>query len=272
MVEKPVATSVSSGEELVEAAKEANVKLLVGHHRRFHPYLLATKRALDGLGRVLAVQGIWALQKPASYFTTPERNSWRQRVEDGGGVVLINLIHEVDLLQYLFGNIILISALPTAKGRGYEVEEGAAVLLQFENGIVGTFVFSDNVPSPWNFEAGTGENPMIPKVEEAGGFYRVLGEKGSLSVPDLTRWSYDDVPGREEGKEKGWERVLMREKLEVRREDVPFDLQLSHFVGVVRGREEPSCSGGDALRALRVCEAIKVAVGKGDGCPIRIPM
>ncbi|CAG8979703.1 hypothetical protein HYALB_00003934 [Hymenoscyphus albidus] len=270
LVEKPVATSLPSGLELVEVARKANVKVLVGHHRRFNTYLLATKAGLPNLGRILAIQGTWALQKPPSYFTTPETNTWRQRVEDGGGVILINLIHEVDLVQYLFGPINLVSALQTGKGRGYEVEEGAAVMMRFASGVVGSFVFSDNSPSPWNFEAGTGENPLIPKVEAADGFYRVLGEKGSLSVPGLTRWSYDEVPGKEEHVEKGWGRVLKKEKLEVRVEDVPFDLQLNHFVEVVRGTEEPCCSGEDALRALKVCQAIKMATKNDDGYPIKI--
>lgn len=97
LFEKPLATSAISGLELVKAAQRAKVKVLVGHHRRFNPYLLATKAALPSLGRVLAIQGTWALQKPSSYFTTSERNAWRQRVEDGGGVILINLIHEIDL-------------------------------------------------------------------------------------------------------------------------------------------------------------------------------
>lgn len=145
-------------------------------------------------------------------------------------------------------------------------------MLRFESGVVGTFIFSDNSPSPWNFEAGTGENPTIPKVEDAGGFYTILGEQASLSVPDLTRWSYDEAPGKEEVKEKGWERILKREKLEVRTEDVPFDLQLSHFVKVVRGIEEPNCSGDDALRALGTCQAIKQAVLWGDGMPIKTLM
>ena len=121
------------------------------------------------------------------------------QTSSSGGVVLINLIHEVDLLQYLFGPISLISALETKKTRGYGAEEGAAILMRFESGIVGTFILSDSVPSPWNFEAGTGENPTIPKVENGGGFYRVMGTKGSLSVPDSERWSYDGVV---EGKER----------------------------------------------------------------------
>jgi len=118
---------------VVEAAKGEGVELLVGHHRRFNPYLLAAKKALDekSLGRVIAVQGTWCLKKPDGYFNGA--GEWR-RSGESGGVVLINLIHEVDLLQYLLGPIVFVSALATVKTRGFEAEEGAAILLRFERG------------------------------------------------------------------------------------------------------------------------------------------
>jgi predicted dehydrogenase len=263
LVEKPISTSVEDGRRLVERAREKGVRLLVGHHRRFNPYLLSAKSCLssNSLGKIIAVQGTWCLLKPASYFQG--LGSWRQSSEKGGGVVLINLIHEVDLLQYLLGPITLVSALETNKMRGYEAEEGAAILMRFESGVVGTFLLSDAVPSPWNFEAGTGENPMIPRVEGAEGFYRIFGTEGSLSVPDLKKWSY----GGE--KEKGWNLELEKEELGVDREKVPFDAQVQHFVDVVRGGVEPSCSGEEALRALVVCEAVVRAMGTGMPVEIR---
>ncbi|KAH8602922.1 hypothetical protein B0O99DRAFT_679903 [Bisporella sp. PMI_857] len=270
LVEKPISTTIPDGIKLISAAREAGVKLLVGHHRRFNPYLLAAKKVLadESLGKVIAVQGSWCLCKPPAYFDGI--GAWR-RDGEGGGVVLINLIHEVDLLQYLLGPIDLVSALPTPKTRGFAAEEGAAVLLRFRSGVVGTFVLSDAAPSPWNFEAGTDENPMIPhsgKEHGAGGFYRILGTEAALSVPDLTRWSYD---GR---KERSWTEELVREELTVDKEVVPFDMQVQHFVNVVRGREEPSCTGEEGLRALVVCEAIKRAMRSGlpveiDGFEIR---
>ncbi|KAF8855035.1 NAD(P)-binding protein [Acephala macrosclerotiorum] len=230
LVEKPISTSISSGLKLISAAKAANVKVLVGHHRRFNPYLLSAKSCLSSntLGRIIAVQGSWCLKKTDSYFDGV--GEWRKSAKDGG-VVLINLIHEVDLLQYLLGKIVWVMAIPSTKTRDFDAEEGAAVLLRFESGVVGTFVLSDNVPSPWNFEMGTGENPLIPKVEKedgAGGFYRIMGTEGSLSVPDLTVWKGD------------WWEGIKREVLTVDKDAVPFDKQIEHFVGVVRGDVEPS--------------------------------
>jgi hypothetical protein len=150
--------------------------------------------------------------------------------------------------------------MQSVKTRGFGAEEGVAILLRFEDGIVGTFILSDAVPSPWNFEAGTGENPMIPHVPKedgAGGFYRIMGTEASLSVPDLTRWSYG-------GKEnKSWTEMLHRDDLKVDREKVPFDAQVQHFNDVVRNGAEPSCTGEEGLRAMVVCEAVKRALVSG---------
>lgn len=259
LVEKPISTSIEDGQRLIEAAREKNVCLLVGHHRRFNPYLLAAKREVErgGLGTIIAVQGSWCLRKPEEYFDGIGK--WRRNGESGG-VVLINLIHEVDLLQYLLGPIVTVSAVQARKTRGFDAEEGVAIILRFESGVVGSFILSDAVPSPWNFETGTGENPTIPYVpkdEGAGGFYRIMGTEASLSVPDLTRWSYD-------GKEnKSWTESLGKDDLQVDKEKIPFDLQVQHFYEVVMNGASPSCTGDEGLRAMVVCEAVKRAMRSG---------
>jgi predicted dehydrogenase len=104
------------------------------------------------------------------------------------------------------------------------------------------------VVSPHNFESGTGENPTIPKSGQD--FYRIFGSEGSLSVPDLTRWTYG-------GGNKSWTENLSQETSAVPEVRAPFELQMEHFVKVVRGLEEPSCSGFEGLRAVIVCDAIK---------------
>ena len=259
LVEKPISTSIEDGKRLVDAAKEKDVPLLVGHHRRFNPYLLSAKKSLDEkkLGKAIAVQGTWCLKKPSSYFSGI--GEWRKGPD--GGTVFINLIHEVDLLQYLLGPIVFISALETSKTRGFEAEEGAAILMRFESGVVGTFVLSDACPGPWNFEAGTGENPMIPHVPStsgAGGFYRIMGTEASLSVPDLKIW-----------RNERWDEVLGVEDLEVDREKVPFDVQVQHFFEVVKEGKTPNCSGEEALRAMVVCEGVRRSMKSGRAVEIR---
>ncbi|KAK7427264.1 hypothetical protein QQZ08_006200 [Neonectria magnoliae] len=248
LIEKPFCTDIASGKALLEHLKDTKVKAIVGHHRRFNPYMVKAKEIVSSgsLGNIVAVNGIWATFKPLDYFDPP--TDWRRNKT--GGVVLINMIHEVDLLQYLFGPITRIHAEKTISQRGFDAEEGAVLTIRFKSGAVGSFLVSDNLPSPYNFEAGTGENPLIPKSGQD--FYRVFGTDGSLSVPDMTTWSYA-------GKQKSWNTELVRENVPVP-EGIPFELQLSHFVRVIRHQEAPSCTAEAGLAALSVCQAIKDAL------------
>lgn len=251
LCEKPIAADPAAATEILDHVKQSEAKFAVAHHRRFNKYVRATKSALPSLGRIVAVSGLWTLYKPPAYFEGV--GEWRK---DGanGGPILINLVHDVDVLQFLLGPIVRVSAEETIKQRAFNAEEGAAVLLRFQSGCVGTLVVSDAVPSPHNFESGTGENPNIPV--RGMDFYRIFGTEASLSVPDMKRWSYD-------GREKTWTEELKEESLIVEDSKIPFELQVEQFVRVVRGLEKPMCSGEDAVRALIVVEAVKKAMKEG---------
>ncbi|KAL2682818.1 hypothetical protein Neosp_007273 [[Neocosmospora] mangrovei] len=248
LIEKPFCTDIASGKELLQHLKQSSVKAIVGHHRRFNPYMVTAKQTVSSgsLGRIIAINGIWATYKPLDYFDPPA--DWRR--QQNGGVVLINLVHEVDLLHYLFGPITRVHAEKTISQRGFEAEEGAVLTLRFKSGAVGSFLVSDNLPSPYNFESGTGENPLIPKHGQD--FYRIFGTDATLSVPDMTTWSYT-------GTQKSWNQEMIQEKIPVP-EGIPFELQLDHFVKVIRGEETPSCTPEAGLAALVVCQAVKEAL------------
>ncbi|HIF09101.1 MAG TPA: Gfo/Idh/MocA family oxidoreductase, partial [Sneathiellales bacterium] len=106
LMEKPIAHSLDAGRDLVRAVNRAGVRLTVGHHRRFDPAAGAAKAIIDGgeIGDLLAVSATWAVRKPAAYFGV----KWRR--ETGGGVVLINLIHEIDCLRFVVGEITSVRA------------------------------------------------------------------------------------------------------------------------------------------------------------------
>lgn len=248
LVEKPLTPDTTDGEALVAELRAAEadkgVKTLVGHHRRFNSYVVATKKILDGggVGQVIAVNSLWTVLKPLPYFDL----EWRRQVT--GGPVLINLVHDVDILHHLLGPISRVQTEQTVSRRGFEAEEGAAITFRFVSGVVATALLSDSVPSPHLFEAGTGENKNI--AYHGQDFLRIFGSEASLSVPDMTRWSYD-------GKEvKHWGGELNKETLEVKPR-IPFDDQLAHFVQVIRGEAKASCTPEAGLAAVRVCEAIK---------------
>src|SRR6185369_14931906 len=195
-----------------------------------------------------AVNVLWAVLKPSSYFD-PE---WRRLA--GAGPVLTNLGHDVDLLQYICGPIVTLTAATTRSARMHEVEDTVAVLLRFECGALGTITATDASPSPWSWDANSGENPAIPASRENS--YRFLGTEGSLEFPDLHLWRYR-VSG-----EPGWTRPISREGRVVPPEDA-YRRQLRHFCQVINGHEEPLVSAEDARRTLQVTAAILRSAATG---------
>lgn len=249
-VEKPIDADLAAASELVDTAAKEGVKLLVGHHRRFNAYIETAKQIIDSgeLGTISAVNVLWATLKPNGYFDV----SWRR--ESGGGPLLINLIHDIDNLRYLFGDLERVYAEASNAVRHYPVEDTAVISLRFCNGILGTMVISDSVASPYNFESGTGENPLI----HANGqdCYWVFGTNGTLTFPEMKIWHYGG-----EG-EKGWGVPISCKTLEIQR-TIPLVPQLEHFCSIIRNGVAPRCTGQDAIKTLETIMAIKEASSTG---------
>jgi predicted dehydrogenase len=106
--------------------------------------------------------------------------------------------------------------------------------------------------SPFGWEAATGENPDIARTGLP--CYTVLGTKGSITIPELTRFHYDSYPATE----GHWLNYIERDtSLANSIDDVPpFTLQLKHFVDVIKGAARPSCSGSEGLKDIIVLEAV----------------
>ena len=118
--------------------------LLVGHFRRYHPRIRRLWELVRGgaIGALIGVSLLWTVKKPDDYYDI----EWRTRA--GGGPVLINLIHEIDTLRYICGEITSVYAATSSETRGYEVEDTAAITLNFADGAVGSILLSDATPSP----------------------------------------------------------------------------------------------------------------------------
>ncbi|KXG54434.1 uncharacterized protein PGRI_075780 [Penicillium griseofulvum] len=276
LIEKPFCTDSKSGAELLALASEKGCKILVGHHRRFHPSLSTTRSAIqDGkIGNITAISGMWTAKKDEIYFASA---SWRATRSAGGGPIWTNFVHDIDALHFLTGaKVTCVWAISTTSRRKHAgvaaddiVEEGAAIMTQFSNGVVGTFLVSDNVASPYGWEAATGDNPLYPKAEPPVDIYRILGTKGTIVVPENTLWTYDPETADKYNQETGWKSPISRIKLPVA-EGIPFQNQAEHLARVVRDLEDPLCSAEDGLAAVSVCEAIATALKAKDGLPVPI--
>lgn len=248
LVEKPLAHTVEGAEAILAAAARAGIPVLVGHHRRHNQLIERAKQILESgeLGMLTAVQGQTWFRKPESYFET----EWRQKA--GAGPVYLNLIHDIDLLQYLCGRIDSVHAMESNLVRGFEVEETAVVLLRFAGGLLGTVNASDAATAPWSWELTARENAHYPSTAE--NCYWIGGTKGSLALPNLAVW-------RHEGGDSWWNPISSTR--EVFGFEDPLTRQIRQFAAVVQGHEAPVVSGEDGLSALRVIEAIKASAATG---------
>lgn len=244
LVEKPIADTVADAMRIAEASAKHNVPVLVGHHRRHNPVLKRARQMILGgaLGRIASVTAFVTFLKPDPYFDV----AWRR--EPGGGPVAINVIHAVDDLRYLCGEIAGMKAFVSNALRGFPVEDSAAVAMRFESGAMGTLTLSDKAAAPWSWELTSGENPAYPHSPED--CYFVAGTDGAIAVPSLRHWSY--------GKERGWNAPLSMTRVNVEHAD-PLTLQLRHFCAVIEGRERPIITAGDAIRTLAATLAIHEA-------------
>ena len=198
------------------------------------------------IGRIVAVHGSFWLYKPADYFDA----AWR--TQPGAGPILINLIHDIDLLRHLVGEIAAVQAMTANHTCGFAVEDSAAILLRFGNGALGTFTVSDTVVAPWSWELTAGENPAYDRTDQT--CYTIGGTHGSLELPNGRIW-------RHEG-ERSWWSPIRSEPYTVGLED-PLVRQIHHFAQVIRGAEAPLVSGEEGLRTLQVIEAIQEAAATG---------
>jgi predicted dehydrogenase len=248
LVEKPIADTLEPALALADASEAAGVPVLVGHHRRHNPIVRKAREVVQSgaLGRLTAVSGTWLLYKPDDYFDV----AWRR--EPGGGPILINLIHDIDNLRFIAGDIVAVQAMTSTTRRGFAVEDTAAVLLRFRDGVLGTIMLSDTVAAPWSWELTAGEQTSYtyPKTEQD--CYLFAGTDGALAVPSLRLWRY--------GGAKGWESPLPQQRLAAEKAD-PIRIQAAHFADAIRRRAEPLITARDAARTLEATLAVAEAAG-----------
>jgi predicted dehydrogenase len=239
LIEKPVADDLGAARQLETEIKAANIGSLVAHHRRYHASVQQLKQLISNgaIGTVVATNLIWAMRKPDTYF----EGNWRKT---GGSPVMINLVHDIDFLRFVVGEIATTTALRGKGLRGKDRIESGAIALAFENGATGTISFADTAPTPWGFEAGTGENPNIGTTGQD--MVWIMGTKGAISFPSMTLWAGTN-----------WQDAAQVQPLVPAKNAVtPLTAQLDHFIDVMDGAP-PLTDVADAIRTLAIAQNIE---------------
>jgi predicted dehydrogenase len=248
VVEKPIADTLANARSIYEVAQAKGLPALVGHHRRHNPIMRQAKSIMDSgvLGQPVSVTAMCTWYKDDDYF----KAAWRR--QSGGGPVLINLIHDIDLMRFLYGDIASLQAMTSNAIRGHEVEDTAVVMMRFANGALGTVTVSDTTVSPWNYDLSARETDRFPQQDINSHFFS--GTHGSLTLPKLEVWSYKD--------QRHWEKPISVTRTDPMRYS-PYEAQLNNFLAVIAGKEKPVCSALDGLRALEAALAVRESAANG---------
>lgn len=249
LMEKPVADTVAAARTLAEASEAAHVPILIGHHRRYSPDIAEARRLVqDGaLGTLLAINGMCWFRKDDRYFDA----DWRR--EPGGGPLLINLIHDIDSLRFICGEIAAVQAMASNLARGSAVEDTASVMLRFAGGALGSFAISDSVVSPWSWEFTSGQALYFP--HQPGNYLFLGGSRASLSVSDMRLWRHVRPDGDWRDPVEGAPRPLSPTRA--------YDEQLAHFLQVVAREVPPAISARDGMATLAATLAVAEAARTG---------
>lgn len=176
LLEKPAALSISEIQELTDLANKQHLVCDVMFQTRFSPAFQWLKQHLPELGDLQRFH--WEVPqyyRPQSYFT---EGNWTGTWEkDGGGILLNQAIHQLDLVNFLFGlPEKLVSQVSFGRYREIEVEDEAALLLKYRDGLLGTFVASLNEPL---------SQERLEIIGEKGNF-RYEGQQLTWQTPEQT--------------------------------------------------------------------------------------
>lgn len=258
--EKPIAIQLSSAERMVAACREAEVKLGVLFQRRFWSAAQEMKNSfVEGrLGTPVLGQCNVLLHRDTSYYSaTPWRGTWDS---DGGGVLMTQAIHYIDLLQWVLGEPEeVFGHIATFKhGEHIEVEDSAVATVRFASGALATI------------QASTAVNPSL------GAQVQVTGSSGAtmtlLEFPEGTegRLTVRAAEGHIDATQSYPAGVDPNVDLgSINGALIPYHVaQIADFIDALNEDREPAVNGEDATRALRVLLGIYESASSG--VPVRL--
>jgi len=248
LVEKPLAATVEDARAIVAAGQAAGVPILTGHYRRHQGVVAAARERIEAgaLGTPVAAHAMFWIAKPDGYFDT----AWRRA--PGAGPLLVNLIHDLDLLRFLLGEVESVRAIASNRVRGFENEDHATALIAFDSGVICTAQVSDAIVAPWSWEMTSHDNPAYPPTDQNALW--IGGTHGSLALPRGELW--------DDGGRRDWMTPIRRETL-TRATPDPLVAQARNFADVIAGRAAPVCSGAEGLATLAALDALIRATRSG---------
>lgn len=238
IIEKPIEISVKRGQELIDCCQKNGVKLAVIYQNRFTEGAIQIKKAVDNgvVGEVIMARATVKWYRDQEYY---QGSDWRGTLDmDGGGAVINQSIHTVDLLVWILGNVVKLSGFNATRTHpGIEAEDNAVAIMEFEKGTLGVF------------EASTSIVPAQPRLIE------INGTKGTAVLEDdvfelITKDSKKNSSQAEKKSAAGADDPLAGMS------SIHHQKQYEQILNAFRSGNTPIVSGKDSLRSLAVVEAL----------------
>jgi predicted dehydrogenase len=148
IVEKPLANSLKAGLDLVDAASRAGTMLTICFPHRYQPNVVVARKliAAGAVGELSGLLFTFFMDKPSSYwvggFSGRATSDWRSsREKAGGGVLIMNLSHHLDMIRYLTGAEAEVVIAQTQRAENAaEVEDAVSMTVRYANGALGSLL------------------------------------------------------------------------------------------------------------------------------------
>jgi len=241
MVEKPIEVTLARGKQLIEACRQYGVALAIIYQNRFIPEVRRMKKLIDDnqFGKIFMGDAYIKWYRTQEYY---DSGAWRGTLAlDGGGVLINQAIHTIDLLQWFMVNVdSIFGNVATLTHQRLEGEDNANAVLQFKSGAMGVI------------EASTSIRPAQARRIE------IHGEKGSvvLDGDELKIWREDQTEGKprqdasSQKESMGASSPLGGFSIE------PHKNQFAAIADAVFSNKTPPVSGPESLKSLAIVLAI----------------
>lgn len=248
-VQKPISTSTAIARQMIEIAAESGILLGVVSQHRYDDSCLFLKEAIGQgrLGRLIECDCYVKWWRSADYYSRPIKGSWHT---EGGGALINQAIHQVDILRWLAGPVeSVFGAWQLGAVHAIESEDVVNAMLRYQNGAAGVI------------QASTA---MWPGYTER---IELHGTKGTaiISGDKLTHWDVRDDRGATApiaGNVASGASDPMAISL------APFERQFLDFADAITYKRRPSVSGEDGLEALEIVDAVYSSCRSGQ--PVRL--
>lgn len=237
VVEKPIEISVKRANALIEACRSNGVTLSVIFQNRYTPAACKIKQALEAgvLGKLLLGDAYIKWYRSPEYY---KANAWRGTLAiEGGGALINQAIHSIDLLQWLMGGVKRVTGMVRTTTHSIEAEDLGIAMVEFANGALGVI---------------EGSTAILPSYKER---IELHGQKGSIILEggNIREWK---VEGMNEADFVQPEKISYGVTNSPAISHVNHKAQLEEIIGAIEQGREPLVNGEAGLKALEIILAV----------------